>query len=89
MKLHNLKTWPEYFQAIVDGSKTFEIRKNDRDFKVNDLLCLKEYAPERGEYTNAWFWVKVTYILDKQPFVPEGYMCMGIKPCGTAICTRI
>jgi len=28
------KVWPEYFQHIVDGKKTFELRLND--FKVNE-----------------------------------------------------
>lgn len=48
---HNLKTWPEYFQAVIDGKKTFEIRKNDRDFKVGNELLLQEYDPEQETYT--------------------------------------
>lgn len=39
---HFLKTETEYFQAIEQGRKKFELRKNDRDFKVGDLLHLKE-----------------------------------------------
>lgn len=42
--VHALKTWPEYYSATVaSGKKTFEIRKNDRDFKTGDLLALLEY----------------------------------------------
>lgn len=40
--IHKLKTDTEVFQAIVDGRRTFEIRFNDRNFKVGDELVLLE-----------------------------------------------
>ena len=40
--IHELKTDSELFQAVVEGRKTFEIRFNDRDFKVGDELVLLE-----------------------------------------------
>jgi hypothetical protein len=42
---HELKTWPIYFDRIEDGSKTFEIRRNDRGFQAGDTLRLREYNP--------------------------------------------
>lgn len=38
MKLHTLKILPKYYVALVNGEKTFELRKNDRDYKVGDLI---------------------------------------------------
>ncbi len=41
--LHHLKTLPEYFQAVIDGRKPFEIRKDDRGFNVGDKVVLEEF----------------------------------------------
>lgn len=40
---HKLKTITPYFSQIWEGKKTFEVRKNDRDFQPGDTLALKEY----------------------------------------------
>jgi ASC-1-like (ASCH) protein len=42
MAIHALKTEQEYFRSVLDGRKKFELRKNDRDFKVFDTIQLKE-----------------------------------------------
>ena len=35
--LHNLKIEPKYFKQIKDNTKRYEIRLNDRDYKVGDI----------------------------------------------------
>lgn len=42
MVIHRLKILPEYFEAQKNKVKTFEIRKNDRNFKIGDRLMLYE-----------------------------------------------
>ena len=49
--IHELKTLPEYFKEVVSGNKPFEVRKNDRPFKVGDYLMLREYEPKEALYT--------------------------------------
>ena len=79
-KTHYLKTWPEFFQAVKEGRKTFEIRANDRDYEVNDILVLEEFDPEQNAFTGAEdICLDVIYMLGRQPFVPEGYVCMSIR----------
>jgi len=46
MTVHKLKLHPNYFDAVANGIKTFEIRKDDRDYKVGDTLHLYEFDPE-------------------------------------------
>ena len=76
--IHDLKTWPEYYEQVSVGAKTFEIRKNDRDFKVGDILRLYEFDPVEQVCSGKVTPVIVSYILVAQPFVPEGYVCMAI-----------
>ena len=38
MKLHELKILHEYLIDITLGRKTCELRKNDRDYQVGDLI---------------------------------------------------
>ena len=46
---HELKTETSYYQAVEKGIKKFELRKNDRDFKLGDILTLRETV--NGIYT--------------------------------------
>ena len=78
---HKLKTWPEFFEAIYEGNKAFEIRKNDREYAVNDILNLQEYDPITGDYTGRFIKVEVTYIMaDDNPFINiDGFVIMSIS----------
>ena len=45
MSKHELKIWPNEFKDTCSGKKTFEVRKNDRCFKIGDMLILREFVP--------------------------------------------
>ena len=75
--IHELKTWPKYFWAVVNHDKTFEVRKNDRNFHVGDRLDLLEYDPDTDMYTGLAVLVYVTYICPL-PLL-DGYVGMSIE----------
>lgn len=77
---HELKTWKKYFVMVFCGSKTFEVRKNDRNFKLGDDLLLKEWDNEKNEYTGRFLHRKVDYILQGGQFgIEEGFVVMSIS----------
>jgi predicted transcriptional regulator len=43
MRIITKKILPEYFQAILDGKKKYELRLNDFEIEVDDILVLEEY----------------------------------------------
>ena len=57
------KIWPEYFSRILSGEKTFELRLADWEFKVGDVLVLKEWDPKTKEYTGREIEKEITYVL--------------------------
>jgi len=63
MKTVEKKTWPEYFQAIMDGRKTFDLRLADWEIEVGDTLILKEWDPESKDYTGRELRKEVTYVI--------------------------
>lgn len=78
MAIHRLKTLSPYFQDIKSGNKTFEVRKNDRDFQINDALYLIEILND-GTETGDYILCSCIYILyGGQYGIKEGYVVMGI-----------
>ena len=62
-KIHELKTWPEYFGTVMDGTKTFEFRSSlDRDFQVGDTLHLREWDMRTKTYSGRILYADVPYV---------------------------
>ncbi len=74
--IHSLKILPNYFKDVESGVKPFEVRKYDRNYKVDDILILDEW---NGEYTGNICRKQVTYVLIDNNFCKEGYCILGIK----------
>ena len=79
MQIHELKISPKYFEDVKSDKKRFEIRKDDRDYKVGDLITLKEY--ENGQYTGREIKnIPIIYILrDATEYgLMDGYCILGL-----------
>lgn len=89
MKVHELRLDTKFFDDVASGKKTFEIRNNDRGFRVGDVLALTR--TQSGDYTlfDGSKWIKsdirqaetilkqVVYITDFEQ--KPGYVVLGIN----------
>ena len=74
---HELKIRPEYFSAVKSRIKQFELRKDDRGFKVGDILTLREWD-EKG-YTGNEVRCEIKYMLKGHDGLDEDYVILGIS----------
>ena len=81
MAIHDLKIWPQFFDAVVDGRKRAELRKNDRDFRDGDILNLREFDPYQEKYTGRGVTVLVTHVQRIRELDASLKNVMGLNPC--------
>ena len=76
------KLLPEYFKAVTKRVKTFELRRDDSDYQVGDILTLREW--DGNAYTGRKITREITYILRDAPQygLAEGFCILAIQPIG-------
>lgn len=87
MTEHKLKTLARYWDAVAAGTKTFEVRKNDRAFQTGDILVLEKFG-EDGFYEMESYEItakpksirkKITYLLQGGQFgIEPSYCVLGL-----------
>ena len=83
-QVHELKTVPPYFARVLDGTKTFEVRRDDRGFRPGDTLWLREWTGR--EFTGRSIHKRVVYMFrwDEDDLgllmLSEGTVVMGLGP---------
>jgi hypothetical protein len=80
--IHELKAWPEHFNAVRSGEKKCEVRRADRPYSRGDVLVLQEYVDTAdGGFTGEVFAVWITHILRGGQFgIAEDYVVLSIEP---------
>ncbi len=80
MIVHELKTWPEPFEAVRTDLKFHEVRRADRPFGVGDTLRLREWNPASELYTGRELRVVITYITLPGTFgLPSDVCVMSVE----------
>lgn len=76
MSIIRKKILPEYFEAVQENRKKFELRKDEDNIQVGDEIMLEEWD---GEYTGRYTNRKVTYVLRNVPEygLNDGYCIIG------------
>jgi hypothetical protein len=74
IKVHELKIQHQYYWDVLSGVKTAELRMNDRDFKVGDMVKLLDPS-SKGIYTL----LIITHVCDYPDALKEGYVMLSFK----------
>ena len=76
-RVHQIRVGKFFFNDAVTGIKPFTLRKNDRDYKVGDILEKMEF--DDGKYTGRTLRQEVTYKLEDYTGLVDGYCILGVK----------
>ena len=83
--IHAKKVKPEYFEALLKGDKTFELRREEPDepsFAVGDYLALNEFGGDPvvvGDFTGRCLLYRITYVLRGSPLPAERTVALGLR----------
>ena len=82
---HELKCWPEFFDAVDRGDKTFEVRRDDRGFQVGDTLRLHRYRPGLSVYGGERYVDRDDRVFSPYPLDGTDYDAPGSKTASIVV----
>ena len=81
-----MKSWPESFKAIKKGRKTCDLRLDDRNFQIGNIILFQEFNPGMGEgdvqahFTGETIGRIITHIQVGDLFgLAKEYVCLSLK----------
>lgn len=77
VKTHEVKLASMSYDDVAGGKRTFELRKNDRGYKVGDILHMLEF--KNGKHTGRTIKADIVYMLEEYTGLVEDYCILGIK----------
>ena len=82
-KLHILKLEECFWQAILQGKKKSEVRKDDQDFQTGDTIVFAINSPlnNAGPEPIMEYQFKITHVLRGGQYgIESGYVVLSIEP---------
>lgn len=82
-RVHDLKCSAGYYESVANGTKTAELRLNDRDFAPHDIIRLHELEYDR--LTGRTLERRITHIVwdNNGPWLAPGYCMLSLGPVET------
>lgn len=77
MTNHTLKTEEPYFTAVREHRKNFELRIDDRGYRIGDTVCLMQFID--GKVTGEFEEREITYILRGFAGLTFGWCILSLK----------
>lgn len=68
IEVHDLKCWSIYYGPIARGVQHGDLRVEDRNFGAGDLVLLREWSPNLGEFTGAATLLRIIAVRRFEPF---------------------
>lgn len=83
--VHRLKTINPFFTDLWKRKKKFEIRKNDRNYRIGDHVYLEEYDSINDKFSGRFICAQITYVLNQKQFsngLQKGYIIFCFDELG-------
>lgn len=75
--IHQIRCGKTFFEEILKGIKQFTLRKDDRNYKVGDILEKQEF--DDGKYTGRSIRQEIIYKQEDYTGLVDGYCILGTK----------
>lgn len=75
--IHQIKLGAEFFDDAAAGRKSFELRKNDRNYKEGDVLEMEEVKD--GKKTGRKCSKRIVYMMENFEGLEDGYCILGCE----------
>ena len=74
---HRIKCVQPYFLEVWNGQKKFEVRINDRNYNVGDIVMMDCFDKESDQITGATMNIRITYLIENFEGLKEGWCVFG------------
>lgn len=86
MKIHQLKIEKQHYDDLMSGKKKAELRFDDRDYQVGDIIHFKGFALSDGNVKPIVFEDRalklfyITHCVNSVRYLQPGYVMLSVEP---------